>query len=95
MFQRLTGPICSVNGKHGNGAAPNNIHKQAYHSVAKCVAAITIVCPQEALPVIHMFLKKLEVSSLQILSIYLYYILLQFFPFYLFLIFVHVTKCDK
>lgn len=61
LLRRLTAPVCTVNGtQQGQGAAPHVIHKQAYHSIAKCVAAITIVCPNEALTVIQMFLLELE-----------------------------------
>ncbi|GAB6018576.1 Cullin-associated NEDD8-dissociated protein 1 [Chamberlinius hualienensis] len=31
------------------------VHKQAYHSIAKCVAALTEVCPHEAIPIVRHF----------------------------------------
>ncbi|XP_054718633.1 cullin-associated NEDD8-dissociated protein 1-like [Uloborus diversus] len=60
LLRRLTAPICTVNGQHGQGNAPPTIHKQAYHSIAKCVAALTVTCPQEALPVVQQFLQELK-----------------------------------
>ncbi|XP_035217721.1 cullin-associated NEDD8-dissociated protein 1-like [Stegodyphus dumicola] len=62
LLRRLTAPICSVNGQHGQEGASHIIHKQAYHSIAKCVAALTITCPQEALPVVQQFLQELKVK---------------------------------
>ncbi|XP_043472361.1 cullin-associated NEDD8-dissociated protein 1 [Leptopilina heterotoma] len=43
--------------------APVNIpqlHKQAYHSLAKCAAALTIMWPQEAIGVVGQFLKDVQ-----------------------------------
>ncbi|XP_055935598.1 cullin-associated NEDD8-dissociated protein 1-like [Argiope bruennichi] len=63
LLRRLTAPVCSMNGQHGTGTVPHHtIHKQAYHSIAKCVAALTITCPQEALPAVHQFLQELKVK---------------------------------
>lgn len=36
------------------------LHKQAYHSLAKCVAALTAQFPEEALGVAHQFLRDLQ-----------------------------------
>lgn len=71
-FQRLTAPICTVNGQHGQNTAPAVIHKQAYHSIAKCVAALTVVCPHEALPVVQQFLQELKVCC----SFYIFFLVL-------------------
>lgn len=39
------------------GSPTNTLHKQAFHSLAKCVAAITVIYEQEALPVVEQFMK--------------------------------------
>ncbi|RXG58982.1 Cullin-associated NEDD8-dissociated protein 1 [Armadillidium vulgare] len=39
-----------------------NIHKQAYHSMAKCVAALTITQPGEAFGVVNKFLMEIQAS---------------------------------
>lgn len=36
------------------------LHKQAYYSLAKCVAAITVKCSDRALPVIHQFIYDIQ-----------------------------------
>lgn len=36
------------------------IHKQAYYSLAKCVAAITTVCSNKALPVVQKFIYDIK-----------------------------------
>ncbi|XP_046829916.1 cullin-associated NEDD8-dissociated protein 1 isoform X2 [Vespa crabro] len=36
------------------------LHKQAYHSLAKCAAALTITCQQEAQAVVEQFLKDVQ-----------------------------------
>lgn len=43
--------------------APVNVpqlHKQAYHSLAKCAAALTIMCQEEAVGVVEQFLKDVQ-----------------------------------
>ncbi|GLV39340.1 Cullin-associated and neddylation-dissociated 1 [Carabus blaptoides fortunei] len=39
------------------GSPAANLHKQAFHSLAKCVAAITVIFEHEALPVVEQFMK--------------------------------------
>lgn len=39
------------------GSPTNTLHKQAFHSLAKCVAAITVIYEHEALPVVEQFMK--------------------------------------
>ncbi|GIY90141.1 cullin-associated NEDD8-dissociated protein 1 [Caerostris darwini] len=72
LLQRLTAPIYSSN-EHGQGNGTHNIHKQAYHSIAKCVAALTVTCPQEAFPAVLHFLQELtgkrNVDSVQLFSL--------------------------
>lgn len=36
------------------------LHKQAYHSLAKCIAALTLQVPEEAIPVATEFLKEIQ-----------------------------------
>ncbi|XP_064480368.1 cullin-associated NEDD8-dissociated protein 1-like [Ornithodoros turicata] len=57
LLQRLTEPVYQT----GSGVAP--IHKQAFHSMAKAVAALTTQCPEEAVPVVRQFLQDVQVSS--------------------------------
>lgn len=38
----------------------NQLHKQAFHSLAKCVAALTITSHQEAFPVVEEFLRDIQ-----------------------------------
>lgn len=39
------------------------VHKQAYYSMAKCVAAITAICPNMALPVVNKFVNDIKRSK--------------------------------
>lgn len=39
------------------------LHKQAFHSLAKCVAAITVIYRHEALAVVQQFVKEIVASS--------------------------------
>ncbi|KAI5750482.1 hypothetical protein M8J76_015953 [Diaphorina citri] len=39
------------------------LHKQAFHSLAKCVAALAITVQREALPVVEKFLKELKTNK--------------------------------
>lgn len=43
-----------------NQASQPPLHKQAYHSIAKCVAAITLQMPSEAIPIASEFLAELQ-----------------------------------
>lgn len=36
------------------------LHKQAYYSLAKCVAAITVTCPNHALPAVQQFIHDIQ-----------------------------------
>ena len=38
------------------------VHKQAYYSLAKCVAAITVICPNRALPVVQQFIRDIQTA---------------------------------
>ncbi|CAG9855280.1 unnamed protein product [Phyllotreta striolata] len=39
------------------------LHKQAFYSLAKCVAAITVTCQSHALPVVHTFINEIQAAS--------------------------------
>ncbi|KAH1023273.1 cullin-associated NEDD8-dissociated protein 1 isoform X2 [Dendroctonus ponderosae] len=39
------------------------LHKQAFYSLAKCVAAITVVCQSQALPVIPQFINEIQCAT--------------------------------
>lgn len=53
LLQMLISPIL-------NGTGKETIHKQAYYSLAKCVAAITVICPTKALPVVEQFIYDIQ-----------------------------------
>lgn len=36
------------------------LHKQAFYSLAKCVAAITVTCHSHALPVVPQFISEIQ-----------------------------------
>uniref|UniRef100_A0A8V5HEU4 Uncharacterized protein n=1 Tax=Melopsittacus undulatus TaxID=13146 RepID=A0A8V5HEU4_MELUD len=55
LLKQLTGPIyCSA-----EAAAPT-LHKQAYYSVAKCVAALSSACPKEAPATVNRFIQDVK-----------------------------------
>ncbi|XP_054834133.1 cullin-associated NEDD8-dissociated protein 1-like isoform X1 [Eublepharis macularius] len=56
LMKRLTNPIYSSS----PGVASVSLHKQAYHSVAKCVSALTSVCPKEAPGVVNQFIQDVK-----------------------------------
>ncbi|XP_077781116.1 cullin-associated NEDD8-dissociated protein 1-like [Podarcis muralis] len=56
LMKQLTSPIYSSS----PSGAPANLHKQAYHSVAKCVAALSSVCPKEAPGVVNQFIQDVK-----------------------------------
>lgn len=39
------------------------VHKQAFHSIAKCVAALTVKSSSESNSVVNQFVKDIKVSS--------------------------------
>lgn len=39
------------------------LHKQAFYSLAKCVAAITVTCHAHALPVVPQFINEIQTAS--------------------------------
>ncbi|XP_061218525.1 cullin-associated NEDD8-dissociated protein 1-like isoform X3 [Neopsephotus bourkii] len=58
LLKQLTAPIyCS-----GAPAAPT-LHKQAYYSVAKCVAALSSACPKEAPATVNRFIQDVKTSK--------------------------------
>ncbi|KAJ7316954.1 hypothetical protein JRQ81_003116 [Phrynocephalus forsythii] len=56
LMKQLTSPIYSSS----PSGASISMHKQAYHSVAKCVAALSSVCPKEAPGVIGQFIQDVK-----------------------------------
>ncbi|XP_032997027.1 cullin-associated NEDD8-dissociated protein 1-like [Lacerta agilis] len=56
LMKQLTSPIYTSS----PGGASANLHKQAYHSVAKCVAALSSVCPKEAPGVVNQFIQDVK-----------------------------------
>lgn len=40
----------------------SNLHKQAYYSLAKCVAAITVISKNQALPVVDQFINNIQIA---------------------------------
>ncbi|XP_014729504.1 PREDICTED: cullin-associated NEDD8-dissociated protein 1-like isoform X2 [Sturnus vulgaris] len=56
LVKQLTAPIyCS-----GSAGASLTLHKQAYHSVAKCVAALCSACPKEAPATVNQFVQDVK-----------------------------------
>ncbi|XP_020625713.1 cullin-associated NEDD8-dissociated protein 1-like [Orbicella faveolata] len=56
LFQMLVSPIYSSS--HGNQQTV--IHKQAFHSIAKCVAALAMSCPSDGQSVVNQFVKDIQ-----------------------------------
>ncbi|XP_020647066.2 cullin-associated NEDD8-dissociated protein 1 [Pogona vitticeps] len=56
LMKQLTSPIYSSS----PAGMSVNLHKQAYHSVAKCVAALSSVCPKEAPGVVSQFVQDVK-----------------------------------
>uniref|UniRef100_A0A8C0G2K4 Cullin associated and neddylation dissociated 2 (putative) n=1 Tax=Chelonoidis abingdonii TaxID=106734 RepID=A0A8C0G2K4_CHEAB len=55
LMKQLTSPIYS-----SPGGAAVTLHKQAYYSVAKCVAALSSACPKEATRVASQFIQDVK-----------------------------------
>ncbi|NWY51390.1 CAND1 protein, partial [Chionis minor] len=56
LMKQLTAPIYSS----GSGGASATLHKQAYYSVAKCVAALSSACPKEAAVIVNQFIQDVK-----------------------------------
>ncbi|NXJ94380.1 CAND1 protein, partial [Corythaixoides concolor] len=56
LMKQLTAPIYSS----GSAGASATLHKQAYYSVAKCVAALSSACPKEAPAVVSQFIQDVK-----------------------------------
>ncbi|KAM9534303.1 cullin-associated NEDD8-dissociated protein 1-like isoform 2-T2 [Salvelinus alpinus] len=56
LLKALTGPF------HGSGKAtdPTPMHRQSYYSVARCVAALSSVCPKEASGMVTSFIQEVK-----------------------------------
>ncbi|NXH11389.1 CAND1 protein, partial [Bucco capensis] len=59
LMKQLTSPIYSS----GSSGASVTLHKQAYHSVAKCVAALSSACPKEAPATVNLFIQDVKSSK--------------------------------
>ncbi|NXJ76146.1 CAND1 protein, partial [Trogon melanurus] len=56
LMKQLTAPIYSS----GSVGASMTLHKQAYYSVAKCVAALSSACPKEAPATVNRFVQDVK-----------------------------------
>ncbi|XP_028513482.1 cullin-associated NEDD8-dissociated protein 1 [Exaiptasia diaphana] len=56
LFEMLVSPIYAP---HGSG---HSLHKQAYYSIAKCVAALTVSCAKDGEGVVNRFVKDIQSS---------------------------------
>ncbi|NXX95071.1 CAND1 protein, partial [Centropus bengalensis] len=56
LMKQLTAPIYSS----GSAGASVTLHKQAYYSVAKCVAALSSACPKEAPAIVNQFIQDVK-----------------------------------
>ncbi|KAM6387303.1 cullin-associated NEDD8-dissociated protein 1-like isoform 1-T1 [Pluvialis apricaria] len=56
LMKQLTAPIYSS----GSAGASVMLHKQAYYSVAKCVAALSSACPKEATAIVNQFIQDVK-----------------------------------
>uniref|UniRef100_A0A8C0BGV7 Cullin associated and neddylation dissociated 2 (putative) n=1 Tax=Buteo japonicus TaxID=224669 RepID=A0A8C0BGV7_9AVES len=56
LMKQLTAPIYSS----GSAGASVTLHKQAYYSVAKCVAALSLACPKEAPVMVNQFIQDVK-----------------------------------
>ncbi|XP_026534350.1 cullin-associated NEDD8-dissociated protein 1-like [Notechis scutatus] len=54
LMKQLTSPIYSSSG------VSTTLHKQAFHSVAKCVAALSSVCPKEIPGLVSLFIQDVK-----------------------------------
>ncbi|NXF66238.1 CAND1 protein, partial [Ciccaba nigrolineata] len=56
LMKQLTAPVYSS----GSAGASLTLHKQAYYSVAKCVAALSSACPKEAPATVNQFIQDVK-----------------------------------
>ncbi|NXW13367.1 CAND1 protein, partial [Circaetus pectoralis] len=56
LMKQLTVPIYSS----GSAGASVTLHKQAYYSVAKCMAALSSACPKEAPAMVNQFIQDVK-----------------------------------
>ncbi|KAL1433050.1 hypothetical protein MTO96_002025 [Rhipicephalus appendiculatus] len=72
-FKELLHEVSSPVYQSGGAGAVATIHRQAYHSMAKAVAALTLQCRQEAIPVVQKFLHDIQanrsVDSIQLFAL--------------------------
>lgn len=58
LLKKLMEPVVTTSAV--NTSSNDQLHKQAYHSLAKCVAALTQECPNEAIPLATLLLEDLQ-----------------------------------
>ncbi|NXI58463.1 CAND1 protein, partial [Chloroceryle aenea] len=56
LMKQLTAPVYPSS----SAGASATLHKQAYHSVAKCVAALSSACPKEAPATVNQFIQDVK-----------------------------------
>ncbi|KAL7986164.1 hypothetical protein Chor_011330 [Crotalus horridus] len=56
LMKQLTSPIYSST----SSGVSTTLHKQAFHSVAKCVAALSSVCPKEIPGLVNLFIQDVK-----------------------------------
>ncbi|XP_025019205.1 cullin-associated NEDD8-dissociated protein 1-like [Python bivittatus] len=56
LMKQLTSPICSST----PSGVSATLHKQAFHSVAKCVAALSSACPKEIPGIVNQFIQDVK-----------------------------------
>ena len=61
QLQHLLSPVYSK-ATPTVGSSTLAVHKQAFHSIAKCVATLTIMLPQEASAVVEQFISDVKVT---------------------------------
>ncbi|NWR56784.1 CAND1 protein, partial [Bucorvus abyssinicus] len=68
LMKQLTAPVYSS----GSAGASVTLHKQAYYSIAKCVAALSSACPKEAPATVNQFIQDVKSpkssSAVQVLA---------------------------
>ncbi|KAM3846314.1 cullin-associated NEDD8-dissociated protein 1-like isoform 2-T3 [Vipera latastei] len=56
LMKQLTSPIYAST----SSGVSSTLHKQAFHSVAKCVAALSSVCPKEIPGIVNLFIQDVK-----------------------------------
>ena len=67
----LTEPIYRPQQQSTHGSLSLAVHKQAFQSIAKCIAALTVTCRQEGSAVVNQFVNDIKVGIQMSLMIFL------------------------